>query len=53
MGRVLTAIISTLICGATASFIEPLVFAISIPVALMGGFILLEIQRKNEKQKAL
>jgi hypothetical protein len=49
MGRIITAIFSTILGGIFASFLEPPVFANSIPLAIMGGFILAEIQRKTDK----
>ena len=49
MGRIIIAIISTISGGILGSFLEPSVFANSIPLAIMGGFILAEIQRKNDK----
>ncbi len=49
MGRIIIAIILTILGGIFGSFLEPPVFAISIPIAIMGGFILAEIQRKNDK----
>ncbi|WP_303969220.1 hypothetical protein [Sporosarcina ureae] len=41
--------IVTILGGVFGSFLEPPVFANSIPLAIMGGFILAEIQRKNDK----
>ena len=49
MGRIITAIVLTILGGILGSFLEPPVFANSIPLAIMGGFILAEIQRKNDK----
>ena len=49
LGRIIIAIILTVLGGFLGSFLEPTVFANSIPLAIMGGFILAEIQRKNEK----
>ncbi|SDN87677.1 hypothetical protein [Bacillus sp. OK048] len=49
MGRIIIAIILTVLGGILGSFIEPPAFANSIPIAIMGGFILAEIQRKNDK----
>jgi len=45
MGRIVIAVILTILGGILGSFLEPAVFANSIPVAIMGGFILAEIQR--------
>ena len=49
MGRIIIAISFTILGGILGSFLEPAVFANSIPIAIMGGFILAEIQRNNEK----
>ncbi|NEU30650.1 hypothetical protein GN156_07630 [bacterium LRH843] len=49
MGRIIIAIVLTVLGGILGSFLEPPVFANSIPLAIMGGFILAEIQRKNDK----
>ena len=49
MGRIITAIFLTILGGILGSFLEPQVFANSIPLAIMGGFVLAEIQRKNDK----
>ncbi len=53
MGRIIIAIVLTILGGIFGSFLEtflePPVFAITIPLAIMGGFILAEIQRKNDK----
>ena len=43
MGRIITAIFLTILVGILGSFLEPSVFANSIPLAIMGGFILAEI----------
>ena len=34
------AVFLTILAGAVSSFLEPVSFAVSIPVAVMGGFIL-------------
>ncbi|MHA6261160.1 hypothetical protein ACXYMX_14835 [Sporosarcina sp. CAU 1771] len=49
MGRIILAVILTVLGGIFASFLEPPVFANSIPLAIMGGFILAEIQRNKDK----
>ncbi|MEG6520711.1 hypothetical protein [Desulfotomaculum sp. 1211_IL3151] len=49
MGRIIMAIVLTVMGGALGSFLEPPAFANSIPLAIMGGFILAEIQRRNDK----
>ena len=49
MGRIVIAVTLTIFGGILGSFLEPAVFANSIPVAIMGGFILAEIQRKDDK----
>ena len=49
MGRIIIAIFFTILGGVLGSFLVPPVFANSIPLAIMGGFILAEIQRNNEK----
>lgn len=41
------AIICTLIAGFVSSFLEPASFAITLPIAVMGGFILKAIQDKK------
>lgn len=49
MERIIYAIILTVLGGVIGSFLEPQTFANSIPIAIMGGFILAEIHRKNNK----
>ncbi|MEH7385432.1 hypothetical protein V7147_08495 [Bacillus sp. JJ1521] len=50
MGRIIIAIILTVLGGILGSmFLEPPQFANIISIAIMGGFILAEIQRKNDK----
>ena len=40
------AIICTLLAGAAGAFLEPVSFAVSLPVAVMGGFILATLKKK-------
>lgn len=49
MGRAIIAVISTILGGILGSFLEPQAFANSIPIAIMGGFIISEVNRKNNK----
>lgn len=49
MRRIILAIVLTFMGGVIGSFLEPPAFANIIPLAIMGGFILTEIQRKNDK----
>ncbi len=37
---VIIAIICTILGGALGAFLEPVSFSVSIPIAIMGGFIL-------------
>ena len=41
------AIICTLIGGGIGAFLEPTSFAVSVPIAIMGGFIIKAIERQN------
>ena len=41
------AIICTIIAGFLSAFLEPLSFAITLPLAVMGGFILKAIKDKK------
>ena len=40
------AIFSTLIGGVIGAFLEPTSFAVSVPIAIMGGFIIKAIKDK-------
>ena len=42
------AVFLTILAGAVSSFLEPVSFAVSIPVAVMGGFILKAILDKKQ-----
>ena len=46
---IVAAIICTLIGGVVGSFCEPDAFAVSIPIAIMGGFILKAIKDNKPK----
>ncbi|WMJ84409.1 hypothetical protein ACS3UN_07340 [Oscillospiraceae bacterium LTW-04] len=46
---IVLAIISTIIAGGIGAFLEPISFAVSLPIAVMGGFILKAIKDKNLK----
>lgn len=49
MGKVILAVICTLAGGVLASFLEPPAFANSIPLAIMGGFILAALRRREDE----
>lgn len=42
------AVICTLIGGVIGAFLEPVSFSVSVPVAIMGGFIL-KAMKENSK----
>ena len=42
------AVICTVFGGALGAFLEPVSFSVSIPIAIMGGFILKAIKDKND-----
>ena len=42
---IILAIICTLVAGVIGAFLEPVSFSVSLPIAVMGGFILYEIKR--------
>ena len=44
---VILAIICTILGGVLGSFLEPISFSVSIPIAIMGGFILKAIKDKK------
>ncbi len=46
---IVAAIICTLIGGGAGAFLEPVSFSVSIPIAIMGGFILKAIQEKSKQ----
>ena len=48
---IIVAIICTLIGGVVGIFLEPVSFSISIPIAIMGGFIMAEIKSKNKDKE--
>jgi len=41
------AIFCTLVGGALGAFLEPTSFAVSVPIAIMGGFIIKAIKDKQ------
>ena len=45
---VVIAIICTILGGVLGAFLEPISFSVSIPIAIMGGFILKAIKDKND-----
>ena len=49
MGSITLAVICTLAAGVLASFLEPPAFANSIPLAVMGGFILAALRRRGDE----
>ena len=42
------AIACTILGGVLGAFLEPVSFSVSIPIAIMGGFILKAIQDKKD-----
>lgn len=42
------AAILTILSGVLASFLEPTTFGVSIPIAVMGFFILKEIKKRGD-----
>ncbi len=48
---IVLAIICTLIGGAIGAFMEPVSFSISIPIAIMGGFILYALKDNDKKDR--
>lgn len=42
------AVICTILGGVVGAFLEPVSFSVSIPIAIMGGFILKEIKDSKE-----
>ena len=52
---IIIAVIATLLAGIVGAFLEPVSFGVSLPVAVMGGFILKAInnnEAKNSNQKS-
>ena len=45
---VILAIICTILGGVLGAFLEPVSFSVSIPIAIMGSFILKAIKDKQE-----
>ena len=50
------AIFCTIIAGFIGAFVEPVSLSVSLPIAVMGGFILYELrelsnEKKNEKDE--
>lgn len=45
---VILAIICTILGGVLGAFLEPVSFSVSIPIAIMGGFILKAIKDKQK-----
>lgn len=44
---IIVAIICTVLGGVLGAFLEPISFSVSIPIAIMGGFILKAIKDKK------
>ena len=49
MGRIVLAVIATFVGGIFACTMEPPGLSGIVAISIMGGFILSEIQRKNNK----
>ena len=47
---IILAINCTLVAGVIGAFLEPVSFSVSLPIAVMGGFILYEIKRKIDRR---
>lgn len=45
---IIIAIICTILGGVLGAFVEPVSFSVSIPIAIMGGFILKELKDKKD-----
>ena len=41
------AVVCTILGGILGAFLEPVSFSVSIPIAIMGGFILKTIENKG------
>lgn len=46
---IVAAVICTILGGILGAFIEPVSLSVSIPVAIMGGFILKALQDNKKK----
>lgn len=44
---IILAVICTILGGILGAFLEPVSFSVSIPIAIMGGFILKAIKDKE------
>ena len=44
---IILAVICTILGGILGTFLEPVSFSVSIPIAIMGGFILKAIKDKE------
>ena len=44
---IILAVICTILGGILGAFLEPVSFSVSIPIAIMGGFILKAIKSKK------
>ncbi|MCI8854113.1 MAG: hypothetical protein HFI31_07205 [Lachnospiraceae bacterium] len=42
------AVVCTLVAGAIGAFLEPVSFSVSLPVSVMGAFILYHIKHKGD-----
>lgn len=45
---IFAAIVCTILGGILGSYLEPVSFSVSIPIAIMGGFILNAIKGKKD-----
>ena len=45
---IVLAVICTLIGGVIGAFVEPISLSVSIPIAIMGGFIIKAIKDNNK-----
>ncbi|MGI6731146.1 MAG: hypothetical protein ACOX5F_04495 [Anaerovoracaceae bacterium] len=48
---IVLAIICTLVGGVIGAFLEPVSFSVSIPIAIMGGFILYALKDQDKKDR--
>ena len=44
---IILAVICTILGGILGAFLEPVSFSVSIPIAIMGGFVLKAIKDKE------
>ena len=44
---IVLAVVCTILGGILGAFLEPVSFSVSIPIAIMGGFILKAIKNKG------